>query len=216
MAIIPNPYVIERSSRGERSYDVYSRLLMDRIIFLGTPINDDVANMVIAQLLFLEADNPGRDIHLYINSPGGSVSAGLAMYDTIQFLKSPVNTICMGMAASMGCFLLAGGRAGKRSALPHSRIMMHQPSGGSSGSAADIEIQAREILYLRGKMNELMSRHTGRPVEQIERDFDRDFYMSSEEAKAYGIIDHVVASREVEEAAAVAPAAAAAVVTATK
>jgi ATP-dependent Clp protease protease subunit len=200
MPIIPNPYVIERSSRGERSYDVYSRLLMDRIIFLGTPINDDVANMVIAQLLFLEADNPGRDIHLYINSPGGSVSAGLAMYDTMQWLKSPVNTICMGMAASMGCFLLAGGRKGKRSALPHARIMMHQPSGGSQGSAADIEIQAKEILYLRSQMNELMSRHTGRPVEQIERDFDRDFYMSAEEAKAYGIIDHVVTARELDEA----------------
>jgi len=198
MPIIPNPYVIERSSRGERSYDVYSRLLMDRIIFLGTPINDDVANMVIAQLLFLEADNPGRDIHLYLNSPGGSVSAGLAMYDTMQWLKSPVNTICMGMAASMGCFLLAGGRNGKRSALPHARIMMHQPSGGSSGTAADIEIQAKEILYLRAQMNELMSKHTGRPVEQIERDFDRDFYMSAEEAKAYGIIDHVVAPRELD------------------
>jgi len=203
MPIIPNPYVIERSSRGERSYDVYSRLLMDRIIFLGTPINDDVANMVIAQLLFLEADNPGRDIHLYINSPGGSVSAGLAMYDTMQWLKSPVNTICMGMAASMGCFLLAGGRKGKRSALPHARIMMHQPSGGSQGSAADIEIQAKEILYLRSQMNELMSKHTGRPVEQIERDFDRDFYMSAEEAKSYGIIDHVVTPRE-DEAAVVA------------
>ena len=209
MPIIPNPYVIERSSRGERSYDVYSRLLMDRIIFLGTPINDDVANMVIAQLLFLEADNPGRDIHLYINSPGGSVSAGLAMYDTMQWLKSPVNTICMGMAASMGCFLLAGGYKGKRSALPHARIMMHQPSGGSQGTAADIEIQAKEILYLRSQMNELMSKHTGRTVEQIERDFDRDFYMSAEEAKQYGIIDHVVTPREQAEAAAVAAVAAA-------
>ena len=195
MPIIPNPYVIERSSRGERSYDVFSRLLMDRIIFLGTPINDDVANMVIAQLLFLEADAPGKDIHLYINSPGGSVSAGLAMYDTMNFLKSPVNTICMGMAASMGCFLLAGGRKGKRSALPHARIMMHQPSSGAQGTAADIEIQAKEILYLRAKMNELMSKHTGRPVEQIERDFDRDFYMSAEEAKAYGIIDEVITPR---------------------
>ena len=204
MAIIPNPYVIERSSRGERSYDVYSRLLMDRIIFLGTPINDDVANMVIAQLLFLEADNTGRDIHLYINSPGGSISAGLAMYDTMQWMKSPVNTICMGMAASMGCFLLAGGFKGKRSALPHARIMMHQPSGGSQGTASDIEIQAREIIYLRGKMNDLMAQHTGRPVEQIERDFDRDFYMSAEEAKGYGIIDQVVAPRTAEVAAVVA------------
>lgn len=196
MAIIPNPYVIERSSRGERSYDVYSRLLMDRIIFLGTPINDDVANMIIAQMLFLEADNPGRDIHLYINSPGGSVSAGLAIYDTMQFLKSPVNTICMGLAASMGAFLLAAGRAGKRSALPHSRIMIHQPSGGAQGTAADIEIQAREIIYLRAKMNELMAKHTGRPLEEIERDVDRDRFMSAEEAKVYGMIDQVVTSRE--------------------
>jgi len=196
MAIIPNPYVIERSSRGERSYDVYSRLLMDRIIFLGTPINDDVANMIIAQMLFLEADNPGRDIHLYINSPGGSVSAGLAIYDTMQFLKSPVNTICMGLAASMGAFLLAAGRNGKRSALPHSRIMIHQPSGGAQGTAADIEIQAREIIYLRSKMNELMAKHTGRPLEEIERDVDRDRFMSAEEAKTYGMIDQVVTSRE--------------------
>jgi ATP-dependent Clp protease protease subunit len=192
MATIYPPYVIERSSRGERTYDIFSRLLMDRIIFLGTPVNDDVANIIIAQLLFLDADNPDRDIHLYINSPGGSVSAGLAIYDTMQFLRAPVNTICMGMAASMGCFLLAGGRPGKRSALPHSRIMMHQPSGGAQGTAADIEIQAKEILYLRSKMNELMSRHTGRPVEQIERDFDRDRFLSAEEAKEYGIIDHVI------------------------
>jgi len=196
MAIIPNPYVIERSSRGERSYDVYSRLLMDRIIFLGTPINDDVANMIIAQMLFLEADNPGKDIHLYINSPGGSVSAGLAIYDTMQFLKSPVNTICMGLAASMGAFLLAAGRNGKRSALPHSRIMIHQPSGGAQGTAADIEIQAREIIYLRAKMNELMAKHTGRPLEEIERDVDRDRFMSAEEAKTYGMIDQVVVNRE--------------------
>jgi ATP-dependent Clp protease, protease subunit len=192
MATIYPPYVIERSSRGERTYDIFSRLLMDRIIFLGTPVNDDVANIIIAQLLFLDADNPDRDIHLYINSPGGSVSAGLAIYDTMQFLRAPVNTICMGMAASMGCFLLAGGRKGKRSALPHSRIMMHQPSGGAQGTAADIEIQAKEILYLRSKMNELMSRHTGRPVEQIERDFDRDRFLSADEAREYGIIDHVI------------------------
>ena len=190
------PYIIERSSRGERTYDIFSRLLMDRIVFIGTPINDDVANIVIAQLLFLDADNPERDIHLYINSPGGSVSAGLAMYDTMQFIKAPVNTICMGMAASMGCFLLSGGRPGRRSALPHSRIMMHQPSGGAQGTAADIEIQAREILYLRGKMHELMSKHTGRPVEQIERDFDRDRYMSAEQAKEYGIIDNIVSGRD--------------------
>ncbi|HUF27947.1 MAG TPA: ATP-dependent Clp endopeptidase proteolytic subunit ClpP [Gemmatimonadaceae bacterium] len=195
MPTIYPPYVIERSSRGERTYDIFSRLLMDRIIFLGTPINDDVANIIIAQLLFLEADNPERDIHLYINSPGGSVSAGLAIYDTMQFLKSPVNTICMGMAASMGCFLLAGGTKGKRSALPHSRIMMHQPSGGSQGSASDIEIAAKEILYMRTQMNELMARHTGRQQEQIERDFDRDRYMSAPQAKDYGIIDHVIAQR---------------------
>lgn len=187
------PYVIERSSRGEQSYDVFSRLLMDRIIFLGTPINDDVANIIIAQLLFLEADNAERDVHLYINSPGGSVSAGLAIYDTMQFMKAPVSTICMGFAASMACFLLAAGAPGKRSALPHARIMQHQPSQSSGGgTASDIEIQAREIIYLRSNVNRLMSRHTGRPVEQIERDFDRDRYMSSDEARAYGIIDTVI------------------------
>ena len=201
MPTLYTPYVIERSSRGERTYDVFSRLLMDRIIFLGTPINDDVANVVIAQLLFLEADNPERDIHIYINSPGGSVSAGMAIYDTMQFLKSPVNTNCMGLAASMGAFLLAAGRPGKRSALPHSRIMIHQPSGGAQGTAADIGIQAREILYLRAKMNELMGKHTGRPVEQIERDMDRDRFMSADEAKVYGIIDNVISYRgQMEEA----------------
>src|SRR5579872_3428118 len=192
MSTIYPPYVIERSSRGERTYDIFSRLLMDRIVFLGTPVTDDVANIIIAQLLFLDADNPERDIHLYINSPGGSVSAGLAIYDTMQFLRAPVNTTCMGMAASMGCFLLSGGRKGRRSALPHARIMMHQPSGGAQGTASDIQIQAKEILYLRQKMHDLMSKHTGRPVEQIERDFDRDYYMSAEEAKAYGIIDSIV------------------------
>ena len=201
MPTLYTPYVIERSSRGERTYDVFSRLLMDRIIFLGTPINDDVANVVIAQLLFLEADNPERDIHIYINSPGGSVSAGMAIYDTMQFLKSPVNTNCMGLAASMGSFLLAAGRPGKRSALPHSRIMIHQPSGGTQGSASDIEIQAREILYLRSKMNELFSKHTGRPVEQIERDMNRDRFMSAEEARDYGVIDNVLSYRgQMEEA----------------
>jgi ATP-dependent Clp protease, protease subunit len=193
MPTIYTPYIIERSSRGERTYDIFSRLLMDRIIFLGTPINDDVANVVIAQLLFLDSDNPGKDINIYINSPGGSVSAGLAMYDTMRFLRSPVSTICMGMAASMGCFLLAaGGTKGKRFALPHSRIMMHQPSGGGQGTAADIEIVAKEILYLRAKMNELMAQATGQPLERIERDFDRDYYMSADEAKSYGIIDHVI------------------------
>jgi ATP-dependent Clp protease protease subunit len=195
MATIYPPYVIERSSRGERTYDIFSRLLMDRIVFLGTPVNDDVANIIIAQLLFLEADNAGRDIFLYINSPGGSVSAGLAIYDTIQYLTSPVNTICMGMAASMGCFLLAGGTKGKRMALPHSRIMMHQPSGGAQGMASDIDIIAKEILFMRSKIYELMAKHTGKPVELVERDFDRDRYMSSQEAKDYGIIDQIITMR---------------------
>jgi ATP-dependent Clp protease protease subunit len=190
------PSVVERSSRGERTYDVFSRLLMDRIVFLGAPVDDDVANVIIAQLLFLEADNPERDVHLYINSPGGSVSAGLAIYDTIQFMQAPVSTICMGFAASMGCFLLAAGRKGKRSALPHARIMQHQPSQkGGGGTASEIEIQAKEIVYLRTKVNQLMAKHTGRPVEQIERDFDRDNFMSAEEAKKYGIIDTVIAHR---------------------
>jgi len=206
MATIYPPYVIERSPRGERSYDIFSRLLMDRIIFLGTPVNDDVANIIIAQMLFLEADNPDRDIFLYINSPGGSVSAGLAIYDTMQFMKSPVNTICMGLAASMGAFLLAGGRKGKRSTLPHSRIMIHQPSQqGGGGSASDIEIQAKEILYLRGKLNQLWTKHTGQSLERIERDTDRDRYLSAEEAKDYGIVDHVITQRgEVVEASTLA------------
>ena len=196
MATIYAPYIIERSSRGERTYDIFSRLLMDRIIFLGTPVTDDVANIIIAQLLFLDADNPERDIHMYINSPGGSVSAGMAIYDTMQFLKSPVNTICMGMAASMGAFLLGAGTKGRRSALPHSRIMIHQPSqSGGGGTASDIEIQAKEILYLREKLNGLMAKHTGRPVEQVERDTDRDRFMSAEEAKEYGLIDHVITHR---------------------
>ena len=196
MPSIYAPYVIERSPRGERTYDVFSRLLMDRIIFLGTPINDDVANIVIAQLLFLDADNPGRDINMYINSPGGSVSAGLAIYDTMQFLKSPVSTMCMGMAASMGAFLLAAGSPGKRLALPHARIMIHQPSqSGGGGSASDIEIQAKEILYLKGKMNTLLAKHTGQPVEQIDRDTDRDRWMSAEDAKAYGLVDNIVSNR---------------------
>jgi ATP-dependent Clp protease protease subunit len=187
------PYIIERSSRGERTYDIFSRLLMDRIVFLGTAIDDTVANIIIAQLLFLDADNPERDIYLYINSPGGLVSSGMAIYDTMQFLRAPVNTICMGMAASMGSFLLTAGTTGKRSALPHARIMMHQPSGGASGTAADIEIQAREIIYLRGKLNELYSKHTRKPLEQIEKDMDRDRFMSAEEAKEYGLIDNVIA-----------------------
>jgi len=196
MPTVYPPYVIERSSRGERSYDIFSRLLMDRIVFLGTPVNDDVANIIIAQLLFLEADSPGRDISLYINSPGGSVSAGLAIYDTMQYLSSPVNTICMGLAASMGAFLLTAGRKGKRYALPHSRIMIHQPSqSGGGGSASDIEIQAKEILYLRGKLNELMAKHSGQSIERIEKDTDRDRFMSSEEAKEYGLVDNIITHR---------------------
>jgi ATP-dependent Clp protease, protease subunit len=190
------PSVTERTSRGERTYDVFSRLLMDRIIFLGAAVDDDIANVIIAQLLFLEADNPERDVYLYINSPGGSISAGLAIYDTMQYMQAPVNTICMGMAASMGCFLLAAGRKGKRSALPHARIMQHQPSQhGGSGTAAEIEVLAKEILHTRALVNRLLSKHTGRPVEQIERDFERDNYMSAEEAKVYGIIDTVISQR---------------------
>jgi ATP-dependent Clp protease protease subunit len=203
MATIYPPYIIERSSRGERTYDIFSRLLMDRIVFLGAPINDDVANIIIAQLLFLDADNPDRDVYLYLNSPGGIVSAGMAIYDTIQFMRAPVNTICMGMAASMAAFLLACGRKGKRSALPHARIMIHQPSGGAQGTAADIEIQAKEILYLRRKMNDLFAKHTGQTPEKIEADIDRDLFMSAEEALQYGIIDKVIQARaEVESPAA--------------
>ena len=194
MSTIYPPYIIERSSRGERTYDIFSRLLMDRIVFLGAPINDDVANIIIAQLLFLDADNPERDIYVYINSPGGIVSSGMAIYDTMQFLRAPVNTICMGMAASMGAFLLAAGTKGRRSALPHARIMIHQPSGGTQGTASDIEIQAREILYLRTQLNELYSKHTGKTIEQIEKDMDRDRFMSGEEAVEYGLIDKVIQS----------------------
>jgi len=192
------PQVIERSSRGERGYDIFSRLLLDRIIFLGTEIDDDVANLIIGQLLFLEADGPGKDIQLYINCPGGSVSAGLAIYDTMQWMTSPVGTMCMGMAASMGCFLLAAGHPGKRRALPHARIMMHQPSqsGAVQGVAADIEIHAKEILYMRSKMFELLARHTGQPLERVERDFDRDRWMAAPEAERYGLIDAVVETRE--------------------
>jgi len=194
MVIYP-PYVIERSSRGERSYDIFSRLLMDRIIFLGTPIDDNVSNIVIAQLLFLEAEDPEKDVYLYINSPGGSVYAGLAIYDTIQYMKAPVATMCMGLAASMGALLLATGSPGKRSALPNSRIMIHQPSGGSQGTAADIEIQAKEIIYARERLNQIMAKHTGQTPERIADDVDRDRFMSPVEAKEYGLIDHVVSHR---------------------
>jgi ATP-dependent Clp protease, protease subunit len=189
------PYVIERSSRGERSYDIFSRLLMDRIVFLGSAINDTVANVIIAQLLFLEADNPEKDIYLYINSPGGSVYAGLAIYDTMKFLRSPVNTYCMGIAASMGSFLLAAGTKGKRYALPNSRIMLHQPSGGMQGTAADIDIQAKEILYLRERLNIIYSENTGQTPERINEDLDRDRFMSPDEAQEYGLIDHVITRR---------------------
>ncbi|HEY2065377.1 MAG TPA: ATP-dependent Clp protease proteolytic subunit [Gemmatimonadaceae bacterium] len=193
MSTLHVPYVIERSSRGERTYDVFSRLLMDRIVFLGTSVNDEVANVIIAQLLFLEADAPGKEIQLYINSPGGVVTAGLAIYDTMQHLTSPIRTTCIGMAASMGCFLLAAGHKGMRAALPHARIMMHQPSGGTSeGTAADIEIVAREILHNRAKLFELLGKHTGQPLERIEREFERDQWYSAAEAKRYGFIDCVI------------------------
>jgi ATP-dependent Clp protease protease subunit len=187
------PHIIERSPSGERSYDIFSRLLMDRIVFLGSAVDDDVANVLIAQLLFLEADAPGRDIQLYVNSPGGIVQAGLAIYDTMQHLTSPVCTTCVGMAASMGCFLLAAGKKGRRAALPHARIMMHQPSqSGGGGSASDIEIQAKEIVYGRAKLFELLGKHTGQPLERIEREFERDHWFSAAEAKRYGLIDVVI------------------------
>ena len=186
------PIVVEQSGRGERAYDIFSRLLKDRIIFIGTPIDDVVANLVIAQLLFLEAEDPDRDINLYINSPGGVVSAGLAIYDTMQFIKSDVATICMGQAASMAALLLAAGAQGKRSALPHSRIMIHQPLGGSQGQATDIEIYTKEILTLRTELNKILVRHTGQAVDKIEKDTDRNFFMSAEEAKAYRIVDKVI------------------------
>lgn len=191
MAIYP-PYVIERTSRGERSYDIFSRLLMDRIVFLGTGIDDNVANIILAQLLFLDAEDPDRDIYMYINSPGGSVYAGLAIYDTMQHLRAPVSTFCVGMAMSMGAVLLAAGAEGKRNALPNSRIMMHQPSGGSQGTAADIEIQAQEILRIREQLNGIISKHTGQPIDRIASDVDRDRFMSPEAAVEYGLIDRVL------------------------
>ena len=190
------PYIIERSSRGERTYDIWSRLLKDRIIFIGTPIDDYIANLVIAQLLFLQMENKSQDINVYINTPGGHVYAGMAIYDTMQFVHCDVATYCIGQASSMGALLLAAGTKGKRYALPHSRIMMHQPSGGTQGTASDIEIQAREILFLRRKLNELYAKHTGKTVETIEKDMDRDRFMSAEEAKEYGLIDHVISNFE--------------------
>jgi len=189
------PMVIEQSGRGERSYDIYSRLLKERVIFLVGPVNDQMANLIVAQLLFLESENPDKDISLYINSPGGSVSAGLAIYDTMQFIKPDVSTLCTGMAASMGAFLLAAGAKGKRFSLPNSRIMIHQPSGGSQGMASDIEIQAKEILYLRHRLNEIMADRTGQTVEQIAKDTDRDRFLSAEDAAEYGLIDKVLTSR---------------------
>lgn len=189
------PIVVEQSGRGERSYDIYSRLLKDRIIFLGTAIDDTVANLVVAQLLFLESEDPDKDISIYINSPGGSVTAGLAIYDTMQYIKPDVSTICIGMAASMGAVLLTAGAEGKRIALPNSRIMIHQPMGGTQGQASDIEIHAKEILKTRAKLNEILAKHTGRPLEKIEADTDRDFYMSAEEAQQYGIVDKIIEKR---------------------
>ena len=186
------PYVIEQTSRGERNYDIYSRLLKDRIIFLGEEVNDVTASLVVAQLLFLEAEDPNKDISLYINSPGGSVTAGMAIYDTMQYIKCDVSTICLGMAASMGAFLLAGGAKGKRFALPHSTIMIHQPSGGAQGQATEIQIVADHIAQTKRTLNELLAANTGQPIEVVERDTDRDNYMTAEEAKAYGLIDGVV------------------------
>ena len=189
------PMVVEQTSRGERAYDIYSRLLKDRIIFLGTAIDDVVANTVIAQLLFLDAEDPDKDIYLYLNSPGGIVTSGLAIYDTMNYLKSPVSTICIGQAASMGALLLAAGTKGKRFSLPHSRIMIHQPLGGFQGQATDIEIHAREILNMKDTLNKILANHTGQPIEKIRTDTDRDFFMSGEDAKTYGIVDEVIAKK---------------------
>ena len=186
------PIVIEQTNRGERAYDIYSRLLKDRIIFLGAPIDDVFANLIIAQLLFLEAEDPEKDINLYINSPGGSVTAGLGIYDTMQYVKPAINTICLGQAASMGAFLLTAGTKGKRYALPNARVMIHQPMGGFQGQATEIDIHAREILKIRERLNEIMAKHTGQPLDKISQDTERDYFMSSEEAKRYGLIDEVI------------------------
>ncbi|OGT64837.1 MAG: ATP-dependent Clp endopeptidase, proteolytic subunit ClpP [Gammaproteobacteria bacterium RIFCSPLOWO2_02_FULL_47_50] len=189
------PMVVEQTSRGERAYDIYSRLLKERVVFLVGPVEDNVANLIIAQLLFLESENPDKDIHLYINSPGGSVSSGLAIYDTIQFIKPDVSTMCVGQAASMGALLLAGGAKGKRFCLPHSRVMIHQPLGGFQGQASDIDIHAREILKARERLNQILSLHTGQPLEKIQQDTERDHFLSSEEARDYGLIDSVLTQR---------------------
>lgn len=193
------PFVIEQTGRGERSYDIYSRLLKERIIFLGTDVNDVVANLIIAQLLFLESEDPEKDIYLYINSPGGVVTAGMAIYDTMQYIRPDVATVCVGQAASMGAVLLAGGAKGKRSALPHSRIMIHQPLGGFSGQASDVEIHAREMLRIKQELNEILAFHTGKPLKQIQEDSDRDFFMTSPQAKEYGLIDDVFERRVSED-----------------
>ena len=190
------PMVIEQSGRGERSYDIYSRLLKERVIFLVGPVNDMTANLIVAQLLFLEAENPDKDISLYINSPGGSVTAGMSIYDTMQFVKPDVSTLCVGQAASMGAFLLAAGAKGKRLSLPNSRVMIHQPSGGFSGQSTDIQIQAKEILYLRAKLNDILAHHTGRTSEEIDRDTERDNFLSADQAVEYGLVDKVIATRE--------------------
>ncbi len=190
------PMVIEQSSRGERAYDIYSRLLKDRIIFLGTAMNDEVANLLIAQLLFLESEDPDKDINFYINSPGGLVTAGMAVYDTMQYIKPDITTVCIGQAASMGAVLLTAGTAGKRYSLPNSRILIHQPMGGFQGQASDIEIQAKEILRMKDTLNKILVRHTGKDLDQIQNDTDRDFFMSAAEAKTYGIIDHVITNRD--------------------
>ena len=189
------PMVIEQSGRGERSYDIYSRLLKERVIFLVGPVNDQTANLVVAQLLFLESENPDKDINLYINSPGGSVSAGLSIFDTMQFIKPDVSTLCMGIAASMGSFLLMAGAKGKRFALPNSRVMIHQPSGGAQGQATDIEIHARDILRTKDQMNRILAERTGQPLEKVQRDTERDYFMTADEAKDYGIVDQVIANR---------------------
>ncbi len=190
------PMVIEQSSRGERAYDIYSRLLKDRIIFLGTAMNDEIANLIIAQLLFLESEDPDKDINFYVNSPGGLVTAGLAVYDTMQYIKPDITTVCIGQAASMGAVLLAAGTHGKRYSLPNSRILIHQPMGGFQGQASDIEIQAKEILRMKDRLNQILVAHTGKKIEDIQKDTDRDFFMSGEEAKVYGIVDHVIANRD--------------------
>ena len=193
------PMVVEQSNRGERSYDIYSRLLKDRIIFLGEEVNDVTASLVVAQLLFLAAEDPDKDINLYINSPGGSVTAGMAIYDTMQYIKPDVSTICIGMAASMGAFLLAGGAKGKRYALPNAEVMIHQPSGGARGQATDISIHAENILRTKAKLNQILAENTGKPVEEVERDTERDNFMSAEEAKAYGLIDAVITKPQTKE-----------------